>query len=65
MSRFDETLPFDELDPCCQKEIEIERKVSAVKSQLRTHDRSNIRFDLTRSVMQPLPTKYVPYHAYE
>ena len=36
----EDTLPFDELDPCCQKEIEIARKKKIVSEKLRTVDRS-------------------------
>ena len=37
----EDELPFDELDPCCQKEILEQRHKKEVNSQLRTVDRSN------------------------
>jgi len=46
----DDTLPFDELDPCCQKEILHKRKEKEIKSQLRHVDRSNQRYDAANSV---------------
>lgn len=47
---YDEPLPFDELDPCCQKEIINERKKKEVNSKLRTVDRSNRRLDTQHAV---------------
>lgn len=48
MSRLEDemTLPFEELDPCCQREILQERHKSKVTKQLRKGDRSNERWDL-------------------
>lgn len=46
----DDTLPFDELDPCCQKEILNKKRQKEVKSKLRTVDRSNQRWDAGNSV---------------
>jgi len=46
----DDELPFDELDPCCQKEIESDRRRTAVSRELRKTDRSNVRHDLVRTV---------------
>ena len=38
-------LPFDELDPCCQKEIVNANHHERVGLQLRQHDRSQVRID--------------------
>ena len=43
-------LPEDELDPCCQKERENERRKFAVSKELRKTDRSNVRNDLRKTV---------------
>jgi hypothetical protein len=48
--QFDDELPFDELDPCCQKEIINERKKKEVNSKLRKVDRSTKRTDLQKTV---------------
>lgn len=47
---FDEELPFDELDPCCQKEVLNERRKREVNQKLRGVDRSNQRIDIKKSV---------------
>jgi hypothetical protein len=49
---FDEELPFDELDPCCQKEIINNQKKKEVNSKLRNIDRSQKRLDLRKNVFQ-------------
>lgn len=36
---------FDELDPCCQREIEERRNFSKITKELRSSDRSNVRLD--------------------
>jgi hypothetical protein len=46
----EDTLAFEELDPCCQKEIEEERHKVAVTKRLRKFDRSNTRFNEIQSV---------------
>lgn len=46
----DDTLPFDELDPCCQKELEDESKRYAVAKRLKKYDRSNVRKNTVQSV---------------
>jgi hypothetical protein len=43
-------LPFDELDPCCQREIESRRRETAVTRELRKGDRSNERNDIISTV---------------
>jgi hypothetical protein len=43
-------LEFDELDPCCQKEIVDKRRKAEISAQLRTIDRSNDRLDARRTV---------------
>ena len=48
--RSDDELPFDELDPCCQKEIESDRRKAALARELRQTDRSNVRHDLVQTV---------------
>lgn len=50
MSRDDE-LPFDELDPCCQREILERRRYNEVSSQLRRVDRSELRHDARNGVL--------------
>lgn len=40
-----ESLPIEELDPCCQKEINIAREKRRIDSRLRGVDRSYSRFD--------------------
>jgi hypothetical protein len=47
---YDDELPFDELDPCCQKEIINERKKKEINSKLRNVDRSNNRLDAKHTV---------------
>jgi hypothetical protein len=47
---FGDEVPFDELDPCCQKEVLQQRRNKDVKARLRVGDRSNVRFDLQQSV---------------
>lgn len=46
----DDTLPFDELDPCCQKEILEERNRTAVSQRLRKYDKLNTRHDARNAV---------------
>lgn len=46
----DDTLPFEELDPCCQKEIEEERNKADVGRRLRKFDKLNQRNDTLKSV---------------
>lgn len=46
----DDTLPFDELDPCCQKEIYEERNRAAVSQRLRKYDKLNSRHDTIKAV---------------
>ena len=46
----DDTLPFDELDPCCQKEILEERNRAAVTQRLRKYDKLNSRHDTINAV---------------
>lgn len=47
---WDDNLPLDELDPCCQKEIESERRKTSISKELRKTDRSNVRNDLVQTV---------------
>ena len=47
---FNDELPEDEMDPCCQKERENERRKFAVSKELRKTDRSNVRNDLRKTV---------------
>ena len=53
----DVSLPLDDLDPCCQKEILLERNRAAVSKKLRRHDKLNLRNDAVRSVFSG-PQKY-------
>jgi hypothetical protein len=45
-----DNLPFEELEPCCQKEILANKKAAKLKKQLRRHDRSIRRTDLISRV---------------
>ena len=47
----DDELPFDELDPCCQREILERRRYNEVSSQLRRVDRSELRHDARNGVL--------------
>lgn len=38
-----ENIPFEELDPCCQKEVLAQRKEKEFKEKVKKFDRSNIR----------------------
>jgi hypothetical protein len=49
-----EAIDYDLLDPCCQKEIDEEKKTSKVTKELRKNDRSNIRYDMTVSALEKL-----------
>lgn len=51
---FDEPLPEDELDPCCQKELMQQRRDASVASQLRKQDRSNKRWDIRQATVNNL-----------
>lgn len=51
MPRIDDELPYDELDPCCQREIDDNRRNQRIKSELRRFDRSNHRLDLKQAVL--------------
>ncbi len=51
---FDDILPFDQLDPCCQKEIENSKKQASITSILRKDDRSYRRVDLKKNAMTTL-----------
>lgn len=53
----DGTLPLDDLDPCCQKEILLERNRAAVTKKLRRHDKLNLRNNAVSSVFSG-PQKY-------
>lgn len=46
----EDELPFDELDPCCQREILEQKHRNEVSSKLRNVDRSNVRYDAHASV---------------
>jgi hypothetical protein len=48
----DDELPFEELDPCCQREILERRRFNEVSSQLRTVDRSEHRHDVRSGVLK-------------
>jgi len=50
----DDTLPLDEMDPCCRKEIENEKHKDRVKRELRKTDRSNVRHDIKAGVLNKL-----------
>lgn len=45
-----ESLAWDELDPCCQKELENLRKNREIKAQLRNVDRSYARYDVSKKI---------------
>jgi hypothetical protein len=45
---------FDELDPCCQKEIDMNVKKERIRKELRKTDRSNKRFDMQTKVLNDL-----------
>lgn len=44
-------LPYDEMDPCCQKEIDAAAKRTRVTAELRQYDRSNDRLDVQGAVL--------------
>ena len=57
MPRLDDELPYEELDPCCQREIDDNRRNMRIKSELRRYDRSNHRLDIQKAVMGNLKVK--------
>ena len=50
----DWNLPLDELDPCCQKEIENNKHHARVGDELRQYDRSQLRLDEKNSAILSL-----------
>jgi len=46
--------PMDRLDPCCQKEIDSERRKIAVMSELKKDDRTNLKYKLRQSTIDSL-----------
>jgi hypothetical protein len=48
----EDTLPFDELDPCCQEEILQRRNRLDVSTRLRKYDKLNSRSDTVESVFR-------------
>lgn len=58
-----ESLPLaDQLDPCCQKELETLKKASVVNRQLRAVDRTYERFDIQQKLFAD--TKRVDYRMF-
>eukprot|EP01031_Cornospumella_fuschlensis_P046678 gene46678-57166_t len=47
-------VPFEYLDPCCQREILEKRHYNEVGDRLRREDRSQVRFDAQRTVFSNL-----------
>ena len=45
---------FDQLDPCCQRELEDRKKAATVKAQLRTIDRSYERYDMFKKTIDEI-----------
>lgn len=54
MANFAEKLPYDELDPCCQREIDENTKYNEVTRYLREHDRSTARLDIKKRAVASL-----------
>jgi hypothetical protein len=54
---FNDELPYDEMDPCCQREIDMNRKEFQIQKQLRTVDKSFERSDLITNVFNSIPTR--------
>jgi hypothetical protein len=48
----DDDLPFDELDPCCQREILDRRKEYEIRKRLNKTDRSQIRLNHIRNTLK-------------
>ena len=57
MPRVDDELPYEELDPCCQREIDDNRRNLQIKYELRRYDRSNHRLDIQKAVLGNLQLK--------
>lgn len=55
-SKFADFTDFDQLDPCCQKEIIHERKKQEISTKLREFDRSEKRLDVFNKVIQTVDT---------
>lgn len=49
-----EAIDYDQLDPCCQKEIDEENNTLRITKELRRNDRSNIRYDMTLGALEKL-----------
>lgn len=45
---------FDQLDPCCQRELEDRKKAATIKAQLRTIDRSYERYDMFKKTVDEI-----------
>lgn len=46
--------PMDRLDPCCQKEIDSERRKATIFSELKKDDRSNVKYKLRQNTIDSL-----------
>ena len=57
MPKANDELPYEELDPCCQREVDNNRRNARITSELRQYDRSNHRLDLKKAVMGNLRLK--------
>lgn len=50
-------LPFEELEPCCQKEILSRRKEKEFQEKIRQFDRSNVRLDENKRVLRDVKNR--------
>lgn len=49
-------VPFEELDPCCQKEVLLQRREKEFKERIQRYDRSNHRNHLKKSIFSRIET---------
>lgn len=54
MAQFADKLPYEEMDPCCQREIDENRKYNEVTRILRENDRSTKRLDMKNRAVKSL-----------
>lgn len=56
----EDTLPYDELDPCCQEEILQKRNRADVSTRLRKYDKLNSRSDTVKTVFKLQKYEHCP-----
>jgi hypothetical protein len=49
-------VPFEELDPCCQKEVLLQRREREFKEKIKRSDRADVRRNLQKTVFQKIET---------